>query len=506
MRRINLARTTAVLAIVAANGAFADVTPEEVWQNWHDMASAYGQSVTTAGIARDGDTLVVTGLTITMTDATNNGDSVSTTIDTLNFTDAGDGSVDITMSETYPLMFKSAAMGTDAAKDATVLISAPKMTISASGTPAAVSYDIKAPSLTATLDSLDGAPASATNMVAEAIISNLSANYLVEGEANAKTLASQFSADNVSLKVAGSDAETKATFDMTAAVADLAGQSNGTLGTSMMTEDLAEALRLGAAFGASLTHGPASFALTADEGNGPTEISGSFGDGSVRAALDQDRMRYSIAGSKTTFNMNGPDIPLPVVAVGYDELVFDLDFPVSKSDAAKDFTALSKIVGLTISEDMWGMIDMQSLLPHDPTTLIIDTKGKVKVKADVFADIDMAEANDLPIDIEALDLTELKLSLAGAEFTGNGSLTFDNSDKESFDGMPVPTGKIDLKLTGGNTLLDKIVEMGYLSAEDVMGFRMMAAMVANSSADKDELTSALEFKDKGFYANGQRLK
>jgi hypothetical protein len=35
---------------------------------------------------------------------------------------------------------------------------------------------------------------------------------------------------------------------------------------------------------------------------------------------------------------------------------------------------------------------------------------------------------------------------------------------------------------------------------------MMMAMFTNSAPDKDELTSVLEFKDKGFYANGQRLQ
>ncbi len=35
---------------------------------------------------------------------------------------------------------------------------------------------------------------------------------------------------------------------------------------------------------------------------------------------------------------------------------------------------------------------------------------------------------------------------------------------------------------------------------------MMMAMFAKAGAAPDELTSTLEFKDKGFYANGQRLQ
>jgi hypothetical protein len=34
---------------------------------------------------------------------------------------------------------------------------------------------------------------------------------------------------------------------------------------------------------------------------------------------------------------------------------------------------------------------------------------------------------------------------------------------------------------------------------------MLIAVIANSNPDKDEMTSLLEFRDKGFFANGARL-
>ena len=55
-------------------------------------------------------------------------------------------------------------------------------------------------------------------------------------------------------------------------------------------------------------------------------------------------------------------------------------------------------------------------------------------------------------------------------------------------------------------LLDALVSMGMLSEDDAMGARMMIAMFANPGAGEDELTSVLEFKDKGFFANGQQLQ
>ena len=75
----------------------------------------------------------------------------------------------------------------------------------------------------------------------------------------------------------------------------------------------------------------------------------------------------------------------------------------------------------------------------------------------------------------------------------------------TYQGMPAPTGKLDLKVTGANTLMDKLVAMGLMPEDQVMGFRMMLSMFANATGE-DELTSTLEFKDKGFFANGQRLQ
>jgi hypothetical protein len=104
------------------------------------------------------------------------------------------------------------------------------------------------------------------------------------------------------------------------------------------------------------------------------------------------------------------------------------------------------------------------------------------------------------------DLTQLLAKFAGAELSGTGAFTFDNADLETFDGLPAPTGTIDLKIVGMNMLMDTLISMGLISEDDAMGARMMISMFANPGAGDDEFVSVLEFKDKGFYANGQRLQ
>ncbi|MEM9581020.1 MAG: DUF2125 domain-containing protein, partial [Pseudomonadota bacterium] len=101
----------------------------------------------------------------------------------------------------------------------------------------------------------------------------------------------------------------------------------------------------------------------------------------------------------------------------------------------------------------------------------------------------------------------LLVSVAGAKLTGDGDFTFDNTDLTSFDGLPKPTGKVNLALDGGNGLMDKLVQMGLLPEEQAMGARMMMGLFARPGEGEDSLTSTLEINEEGhILANGQRIQ
>ena len=85
--------------------------------------------------------------------------------------------------------------------------------------------------------------------------------------------------------------------------------------------------------------------------------------------------------------------------------------------------------------------------------------------------------------------------------------TFDNTDLTTFDGMPAPTGEVNLSLVGGNGLLDKLIAMGLVPEEEAMGMRMMMGMFAVPGDGEDTLNSKIEVKGDGqILANGQRIK
>jgi len=149
------------------------------------------------------------------------------------------------------------------------------------------------------------------------------------------------------------------------------------------------------------------------------------------------------------------------------------------------------------------------ILPRDPATVAIDLAGKVTPSVDLLdpEQIEALDGQTPPGELNALTLNNLTIEAAGAQITGEGDFTFDNTDLQSFDGMPRPEGALSLKLSGANGLIDNLIQMGLVSDQDAMGARMMMSMFAVPGSEPDTLNSTIEVNEQGHVlANGQRIK
>ena len=180
--------------------------------------------------------------------------------------------------------------------------------------------------------------------------------------------------------------------------------------------------------------------------------------------------------------------------------------PVSKSDSPQDFAFLTKFVDFTVSEDIWALVDPGATLSREPATVIVDLKGTGKWKQDIMDPAVQMDGAEPPGELNSLDVTQVLAKAAGAEVSATGGLAFDNSDMMTFGGVPRPDGKISIGIKGANKLVENLIALGILREEDAMGFRMGLAMFARPGAGPDELTSEIEFKEGGLFANGQRLQ
>jgi len=494
---------TLLAALLISTAAHAELTADQVWTNWKAVTASYGQTVTTASETREGDTLVIKGLTIA---STFDGGSINGTIDAVNFRELGDGTVEVTMSPDYPLVVNST--DPDGKKSVVnVAVRQPDLKIIASGTEAETRYDFTAPSVKAVVKeaTVEEKP---VEMALEVDVTAMAGSYLVTAGTPTQ-LASSITADSASMTLAMTDPETGGKINMKGNVATLAGTSTGNLLDAAAMVNMSQALKAGFATDGNFTYGAGTLEFDVAEAADTTKGTATIGSGNIVFAMDAERLNYGGGAKDVAITVSGSTIPVPALAMSYGEAAFNLLMPVSKSDVPGDFALLTKLIDLKLSDDVWSLLDPEKILPRDPATVVIDTKGKANWTVDIMdpAETEKLAEDAMPAQVHALDVTELTLKAAGAEVTGKGAFTFDNSDTTTFPGVPLPTGQLDLKITGANGLLDRLVLMGLLPEDQAMGARMMMGLFAKTVEGSDDtLTSTLEFKDKGFFANGQRLQ
>ncbi len=499
----SLCSATAVL-IALGTGAQADVTSAEVWENWKAAAESVGQVLTPGSESQDGGTLTVRDLQMSMEvpDMTMSG-----TIEVIEFREQPGGTVAITLSPTYDMQF-SVAPETGEKIDARLNVDQSQMKITAGGGDGVITYDISAPQVTLAVAEvlIDGEP---VEIGGDVIVSDLAANYQMT-QGDMPKIASTLTAGRVTLEIDASEPGGDGRFALDAAFADIEATSDGDYAMFGSIEELPKLLRAGYATAGRFTHGPAEYSMDFRDDAEAFQMRGAAESGNFAVSLDADAFSYEIGNTGVSFVMSGSEIPLPEIAASFAEVGFGIRMPLAQSDAPQDFGTYIKLDGLAVSEMIWGMADPSGALPHDPATIRLDIAGTGNWKVDIM-DPDSAAAMmgaEMPAELHSLDLNELRLDVAGAELSGTGGFTFDNGNLQTFGGVPAPTGAIDLKLVGGNALIDKLVAMGLIPEEQAMSARMMMGLFARPGDGEDTLTSKIEVDGAtgAVSANGQRLQ
>lgn len=497
--------SSAIGLVFLATSASADVTPQEVWTSWQAMLTSAGQELTVGSTADSGNTVDVTGLVVAFKDQM--GGSASVSFDKLSFAANGDGTVTVTMPDSYPLQMAFPAEG-DGPGSLKLTVTQPGMKIVAGGSATETSYDFTAPTVTVELDEITDQGGEVLDTKGDLTLGGMSARYLVAQDGDKTSLDSSFAADSLLLNISGADTSGedggRGTIQMT--FAELTGATKGTfLGADVMA-NMAVALNSGFTMDSSFNFGAMTMEIDIEEAAGPSRVTANATGGGFVLAMDKSRMNYgtSLNGGKFTFS--GAEIPFPQVELAFAESGFNLLMPVSKSDSPQDFAFLTKFVDFTVSEDIWAMVDPGASLSREPATVIVDLKGTGKWKQDIMDPAVQMDGAEPPGELNSLDVTQVLAKAAGAEVSATGGLTFDNSDMMTFGGVPRPDGKISIGIKGANKLVENLIALGIVSEDDAMGFRMALAMFARPGAGPDELTSEIEFKEGGLFANGQRLQ
>ncbi|MFK7939844.1 MAG: DUF2125 domain-containing protein [Roseovarius sp.] len=499
------ASIAALSIFMTGTAAFADVSSQDVWDDWKSYMTGFGYTVEGEETTSGAD-VMVKDVTMSMSMPDGAGD-FAIQMPELSFTDNGDGTVSVSIPPVMPMMMTMNAPDAENVEmNIDYITDGFNMTVS--GDMNDMLYEYNAVSLSVSLGKLvvDGTPIEVgAAMLSMADVTGSTAMKV----GNLRMSDQSLTAGPVKYDLDFVDPDSGASFKMVGNYETMGFNGKGSFPTEMNPDDMAAMLKAGFGFDGGFTYTGGSQTLNAEEGGSPIQGSSSSDSGNLQVAMDEGRLAYSAVSNNMKVMMVGGDIPFPI-ELALQKGAFNLSMPISKDDGEQDFAFGFEMGDFTMSDMIWGMVDPAQALPRDPATLAIDLTGKAKLLFDIMDPTQM-EAVDrgetMPGELNEVTLNALTVRAAGAELTGEGAFTFDNSDLETFDGMPAPDGSVDLALSGGNGLLDKLVGMGLLPEEQAMGARMMMGLFAVPGAGEDSLTSKIEVKSDGqILANGQRLK
>ena len=285
-------------------------------------------------------------------------------------------------------------------------------------------------------------------------------------------------------------------FDM--AAVDLANPEDA---LRLLQEDFAVEMKL--------TSGSSAIKIDFADGNDRFAMESSSAGGRFGYGVSKQGVNIDIAQTDVALTFSSSEIPLPAISLAYEEVGFGLDVPLAAAGDAQDFSISAALRNLTVDDTIWAMFDPGQALPRDPMTVALALSGKVMVLVDLLDPETMMQMGDMkgpPILPVSASLDELLVSFGGARLTGSGAATLDLASAKVVNGIPMPVGKVDLKLTGAFGLMDTLANMGLIPPDASMMARGIIGAFARPVGE-DDFESTLEITPDGaIMANGQRIQ
>lgn len=489
-------RTGACLAALSiAPAAWADVTAQQVWDAWQSSiaTTASGADVTTGDVTTEGETVTVTDFALRSTSDTA---TVTATIPQIVFAGAADGTVAITPTPQIPIRITYPD-----GREIALTVSTTGSGITASGSPDDLTYDVTADQYVVSVDKLTSPKGDITGDMRLTLNGLSGTSRQATGETREISYDVKATSLDLLVDVTPPDAGKlmlSGKIDGLAFAGDSSAPADLDLGdpVAMLGGDFTGKSTLTTGSSAYIFSVAGDMTLDGTATNGPVNVMTSVG---------AEGVAYDVAVSDLAADVTGSEMPFPfkMTAASYG---FGLSAPVAPTDAPAPFSLKLDLTDVAVNDEIWAMVDPTAALPRDPATVRLDLSGAAQLDVALTDPAQMATMGPgFPGKLQDLTLNELTIKAVGASVDGTGQFTFDNTDTTTFPGMPRPDGRIDLTVMGANGLIDKLVAMGLVPADQVMMGRMMLGMFAKDVGN-DTLESTIEVKDGQVLANGQRIR
>lgn len=493
-----------LLFVAIAVPASAELKAEDVWGDWRAYVGGLGYSIV-GNERRDGNMLILDDVEISGGSASE-GIVSSMRIDSLVLTENADGSVDLGFPASMPIEITATDVNGITTKTRTDTRQS-GLTMTASGSPSELVYVYAAQSLSMVTTALEvNGDVLGPDAGLEFTLENLSGRSEMNLGA-LRNYAQTISAEGVSYAFRTIDPASDSQGELTGSARMLQFAGNGSVPLEVVqATDMNAMLAAGFTLDGTFTYQDNTTDVNTRTPQGPFEIALASENGALDVSMGEAGLSYSATQNDLEANVLSSGIPFPlqftIATAGVN-----LAMPLQKSETPEDFALGFNLGGFTMSDVMWGLFDPSGELPRDPATVLLDLTGKARLLFDFLdptASLAATDPNAPPAEIESLDINSFQVSLAGVELTGNGAFTFLNKPDEP---APTPVGGVNMKLVGGNGLLDKLVGLNLIPEQDAMGARMMMGLFTVPGTDPDTVTSKIEVnEDWHIFANGQRIQ
>ena len=504
------------LLLATAPGAWA-LTAQEVWQGWQDHYDAMDARLAAEERTENGR-LTLTDPVIEM--QVGAAGAVSRYEGDIVLSDQDDGSVRVELPETLRIVVETTLPETEDAPAAapgpmTLAVTHDGLDIvvrDAEVDPDGQVWTMAAATLTTTIEDVTQGRASEPQPM-QMVLSGFESSYRSMPEADGLRAEQSGSAESFTISF---DVDDMSELDPEAAPAGTdrtAGAAGFTLdyratgieyeGGGVLAPGALMDLGKSSDFDVRLSHSGAELSMNGTSPQGDFSIEGASQGAEATVGIIDGALSEAVASDAMDLTVQVPQFPAPLslsaarVGVGFDAPVVATD-----ADTAAPFGLMLELRDLAVDDMLWGLFDPTGQLPRDPASILVTLDGTAKLFVDLLTgDPEAIAALDGPPgEIETLSVTELLIEAVGARLIGSGDLTFPTPDPSR------PVGALDVTLSGGFALLDRLVALGFLPAQQAGFVKGMAGAVAQSSGE-DELTSRIEFtKDGGITAGGMPLR
>ena len=498
--------TAPALAVFALSvpAAWAAVSPEDVWDHWQRSATAFGATLSAEGVAREGDTLVLTGVRY---DTVQTPGAEAQPIAWMRLAEVGDGTVRVTVAPEQRM-----TIATDAPDGTRIeigyLLGADGFEGIVAGDPDRLDHQITADAFRLELTP----PADETfseariefglTSAAFSYVSDLTdpAAPSVGGEGGAQGAAFAFSGTDHEQSVilaTGTQGPVRFTYAGRPAAEGSAGETR-----SLMPYPVESTLTV------SAEAGTLEVTLT-DAEQRSLVVNGRTGPTRLESSTTGTAIEYMLEAAGLTTDIAGPGLVAPY-HIEMAQATSNVTVPFGAVGQPGPFRYAVALRDLDLGAALWDRIDPTRAFPREPMTVAIDLGGTMYWTADVFSNPEAAQNMDgIPFEFETLRIDALELSGAGLSLAGTGKFAFAPGAMARLGkaapapgGLPV-SGRVDLSATGVNGFLDTLVRANLVPAQQLMGVQAMIGMFTVPAEGDDALRSVIEITPEGrVLANG----